>query len=161
MPKLSAVKAKQRCYKTTCVHATAMQCAIATCISSVQTSSQSHQPCTVASRNALTALKSSWARPVEPQPQTPRTKFQNEAGSPPKEGFAYFVYIQHLEYGNRYCCEDGARLHSENLAIPIRAYVPDQCDNAIVNHNLVRFACATEIESELPGCQEIVAKNLS
>ena len=60
MPKRFAVKAKQRCYKTTRVHATAMQCAIATCISSVQTSSQSHQPCTVASRNALTALKSSW-----------------------------------------------------------------------------------------------------
>jgi hypothetical protein len=39
--------------------------------------------------------------------------------------------------------------------------VHDQCDNAIVNHNLVHFARATEIESELPGCQEIVAKNLS
>ena len=38
---------------------------------------------------------------------------------------------------------------------------PDQCDNVIVNHNLVRFACATEIESELPGCQKIVAKSLS
>ena len=48
-------------FKTTRVHATAMQCAIATCISSVQTSFQSHQPCTVASRNALTALKCSWA----------------------------------------------------------------------------------------------------
>ena len=41
---------------------------------------------------------------------------------------------------------------------------PDQCHNAIVNDNLVHeciFARAPEIDSELPGCQEIVAKNLS
>ena len=41
---------------------------------------------------------------------------------------------------------------------------PDQCDNAIVNDNLVHrciFARAPEIDSELPGCLEIVAKNLS
>ena len=80
MPKRFAVKAKQRCYKTTRVHATAMQCAIATCISSVQTSSQSHQPCTAASRNALTALKSSCvmarraptANPKDPVPEQGR-----------------------------------------------------------------------------------------
>ena len=76
MPKRFAVKTKQRCYKTTRVHATAMQCAIATCISAVQTSSQSHQPCIVASRNALTALKSSWvmacrAPTVNPMDQVP------------------------------------------------------------------------------------------
>ena len=46
------------------VHATAMQCAIATCISAVQTSSQSHQP------------------------YTEKIRFQHEAGSPPNERFA-------------------------------------------------------------------------
>ena len=49
----------------------------------------------------------------------------------------------------------------KNWPSPLELMCSDQCDNAIVNHNLVHFARATEIESELPGCQEIVAKNLS
>ena len=48
----------------------------------------------------------------------------------------------------------------KHLPSPLELMCLDQCDNAIVNHNLVHFVRATEIESELPGCQEIVAKNL-